>query len=78
MNHYGKSVHRRKFGRLLREEVPEGRRGRTFGEPLYDRSEAAAFCEAVWEHEVSSRQQILDDEVEERLQALGYTEDEIG
>ncbi|MDG5776200.1 sulfatase-like hydrolase/transferase [Haloarculaceae archaeon H-GB1-1] len=53
-------------------------RERTFGSPEHDRTEARRYCEQMFSDEIQSQSQTLDEAAQDRLDALGYTDGEIG
>jgi arylsulfatase A-like enzyme len=52
-------------------------RERTFGEPTHSEQTAQKFCQRVFDDEIESVSQEIDASAKQRLQALGYTENEI-
>lgn len=53
-------------------------RERVFGSPEHSKAEARTFCDRILAAYEPSMSREIDDTAKERLQALGYTDDEIG
>lgn len=49
----------------------------TFGIPRFDRQSAEKFCQGVFESSIESNSQRLNKDVKQRLEALGYSEEDI-